>query len=245
MHCKGCAKANDFVTPKSNSHEKHALTAPVIYALCILPCIAMWYGLYVLRNTNITLALYHMLCLMPGIILGSSLWRNDFKIPSPKQWLLLFLAAVSFNALTIWLYDHIGSLFLNNDNVMTLITELGFKKGHLLALSLYFIFVNSTLEELFWRGSILNQLDRMRAPFKHYGIILSSVMYAAFHYLILRLVVYPGWAEVGFVMLAIYGWILAILYRKTGSILIPILVHAFLTDLVAMLLTVDLLSHYH
>ncbi len=228
----------------ANPHEKHAFNAPTVYVLCLLPCAAMWYGLYVFKNTNTALGLYHMLCLMPGIILGSSLWRRDFKTPTRNQLLVLFGVAVLFNAVTILLYDHIGYLFLSNDSVMALLTQLGFHKGHLLLLSLYFIFVNSTLEELFWRGSILNQLDKMRGPIKHYGILVSSVMYGAFHYLILRLVVYPGWAEVGFVMLAIYGWILAVLYRKTGSILIPILVHAFYTDLAAMLLTVDLLNHF-
>lgn len=232
------------MVPLQEAHEKHALTAPIIYALCLLPCAAMYFGLYVLHNTNITLGLYHMICLVPGIILGSSLWRKDLKMPTPKQWLALLIATIAFNALTLFLYDHIGYLFLSNDGVMKLITSLGFQKAHLFALSLYFIFVNSTLEELFWRGSILNQLDRMPPPFKHHGTVISSVMYGAFHYLILRLVVYPGWAEIGFVMLAVYGWILAVLYRKTGSIWIPILTHAFLTDLAAMLLTVDLLTHF-
>lgn len=226
------------------SHEKHPLNAPSVITLCLLPCAAMWYGLYVLKSTNITLGLYHILCLVPGINLGSSLWRNDLKVPTRNQWLLLLLTTILFNALTIFLYDHLGFLFISNEKVRTLLTELGFQKGHLLFLSLYFIFVNSTLEELFWRGAILNQLDRMRAPFKHFGIIVSSIMYGAFHYLILRLIVYPGWAEIGFVMLAAYGAMLAVLYRKTGSILIPILTHAFLTDLAAMLLTVDLLTHY-
>lgn len=227
-----------------NPNEKHALNAPAISILCLLPCAAMWYGLYVLKNTNITLGLYHILCLMPGIILGSSLWRPDLKLPTKNQWLLLMLVTVLFNAVTIFLYDHIGFLFLSNEKVMKLLTELGFQKGHLLYLSLYFIFINSTLEELFWRGAILNQLDRWRPPFKHFGIVASSVMYGAFHYLILRLVVYPGWAEVGFIMLSVYGATLAILYRKTGSILMPILAHAFLTDLAAMLLTVDLLNRF-
>lgn len=231
--------ASDQVPP-----EKHPINAPSIVTLCLLPCAAMWYGLYVLKNTNITLGLYHMLCLMPGIILGSSLWRKDLRMPTRKQWLFLALSSVLFNALTVFLYDHIGFLFLKNENVMKLLTELGFQKGHLLVLSLYFIFINSTLEELFWRGAILNQLDRMRAPFKHFGIIVSSIMYGAFHYLILRLVVYPGWAEVGFVMLSVYGALLAVLYRQTRSITMPILAHAFLTDLAAMLLTFDLLAHF-
>ncbi|CAN5567814.1 hypothetical protein BH10CYA1_BH10CYA1_60410 [soil metagenome] len=225
-------------------HVKHPLNASSVVTLCLLPCAAMWYGLYVLKSTNITLGLYHILCLVPGIILGSSLWRKDLKMPTRNQCLLLLFITIVFNALTVFLYDHIGFLFLNNEKVRTLLTELGFQKGHLLFLSLYFIFINSTLEELFWRGAILNQLDRMRAPFKHFGIIASSIMYGAFHYLILRLVVYPGWAEVGFVMLSLYGAILAVLYRKTGSIVIPILTHALLTDLAAMLLTVDLLAQF-
>lgn len=181
---------------------------------------------------------------MPGIFWGFSLWRNDLIMPTLKQWLLLLVSAVIFSGAAVLLYDNLGYIFLDSRRVMSLLNELGFNKQHLIPLSLDLIFVNSALEELFWRGVILNRLDQMHTPFKHFGIISSSVMYAAFHYFILRLVVYPGWAEFGFILLAIYGAFLAIVYRKTGSIVMASLAHGFLTDLAAIVLILDLLQHY-
>lgn len=107
--------------------DKRDSNALTVYVLCLLPCAAMWCGLYLLRNTNITLALYHGLCLLPGIVVGAGLWRKDFKIPSKKQFQLLVLGVITFNASTIFLYDHLGYLFLSNDKVMVLLTELGFR----------------------------------------------------------------------------------------------------------------------
>jgi membrane protease YdiL (CAAX protease family) len=204
----------------------------------------MWFGLYIVKNYNITMGLYHALCLVPGIVLGNSLWRRDLEIPSLKQWLALMLSTALFNGAVIFSYDHFGYIFLDSQKVMTLLNGLGFAKQHLLILGLYFVFINSTLEELFWRGVIFNKLDSLQVPFKHFGITVSSLLYGAFHYLILRLVVYPGWAEIGFLMLVGYGAFLAWLYRKTGSITLACLVHGFLTDLAAILLLLDLVQHY-
>lgn len=216
----------------------------MVLLLTCLPCVIIWYGLYVLKNTVLTLELYHGVCLVPGIFWGFSLWRNDLIMPTLKQWLLLLVSAVIFSGAAVLLYDNLGYIFLDSRRVMSLLNELGFNKQHLIPLSLDLIFVNSALEELFWRGVILNRLDQMHTPFKHFGIISSSVMYAAFHYFILRLVVYPGWAEFGFILLAIYGAFLAIVYRKTGSIVMASLAHGFLTDLAAIVLILDLLQHY-
>lgn len=210
----------------------------------MLPCAIIWYGLYVLKSTIVTLGLYHAVVLVPGIIWGFSLWRKDVSMPTLKQWLMLLVTSFLFNGAAVLLYEQVGYIFLDNDHVMKLINELGFTRQHLIPLGLYFIFINSALEELFWRGVILNEMDRVKTPFKHCGIVSSSLMYGAFHYLILRLVVYPGWAEIGFLLLAFYGAFLASIYRKTGSIVMASLVHGLWTDLTAIILVVVLLQHY-
>ena len=65
-------------------------------------------------------------------------------------------------------------------------------------------------------------------------------MYAAFHYSILQMVLYPVWAEIGAVLLALYGAGLAVLLRATKSIVLVSLTHAFLTDLAAIILIIAL-----
>ncbi|HEY9677208.1 MAG TPA: CPBP family intramembrane glutamic endopeptidase [Drouetiella sp.] len=223
---------------------KPSVNIALLMFFALYPCVIMCYGLYVLKNTYLTMGLYHLLCLVPGIILGRHLWLKNFTVPTLKQWLVLLFSAVLFNATTIGLFEWIGPNFVDNVRVFHLINSLGFVRNHILGLSLYFIFVNSTLEELFWRGVVLNKVDEMQLRFKHAGILVSSVLYGLFHYFILRIVVNPGWAELGFVMLAIYGAILAVLYRRTKSILLPALVHGLLTDAAAMLLVLDLMYHY-
>ncbi|MBZ0187169.1 MAG: CPBP family intramembrane metalloprotease, partial [Candidatus Obscuribacterales bacterium] len=128
--------------------------------------------------------------------------------------------------------------------VMDLLKELGFSKQLFWPLSIYLIVVNPLLEELFWRGVVLNELDDLKLPVKHFGIIWSSLTYALFHYLIFRLVLFPGFAELGIVMLALFGALLAVVYRKTGSIVTTALTHGLLTDLAAIVLILNLFRRY-
>jgi membrane protease YdiL (CAAX protease family) len=69
-------------------------------------------------------------------------------------------------------------------------------------------------------------------------------MYAAFHYWICRLVVFSGWAEIGTIMLAFYGAMLALIYRRTGSIITTSIAHGLLTDMAAVMLLLDFLRRY-
>ncbi len=56
----------------------------------------------------------------------------------------------------------------------------------------------------------------------------------------LQMVLYPAWAEIGAVLLAIYGAGLAVLLRATKSIVLVGLTHACLTDLAAIILIIAL-----
>lgn len=123
---------------------------------------------------------------------------------------------------------------------MALLIDQGYNKETFLYLSLYVIIVNPILEELFWRGTILNKLDAVSSKLKHFGVIWSSFWYGAFHYPILAMVLFTGWAEVGAVMLMLYGGLLALYYKKTESIVLTAMAHALLTDLSCIALIVSL-----
>jgi membrane protease YdiL (CAAX protease family) len=204
----------------------------------LLPCVAIWAGLYHLKSAVWAYALYHGVCLIPAIIWGRTLWRATLVAPSLRDCALLIGASILFAAGAVIGYELLGSTLLSNENVPVLLKEQGIVPGPYLLLGCYSITVNPLLEEIFWRGVVLNELDRCQSRFKHFGITWSSLAYALFHYFIFRLVLYPGWAEVGTVLLAAYGAMLALIYRKSGSILTTALAHGLLTDLACVSLVV-------
>jgi membrane protease YdiL (CAAX protease family) len=209
----------------------------------LFPIAAIWLGLYQLKSALVTFALYHGVCLMPAIIWGRKLWASTFSKPRLRDCVLLFLASILFCAITVVMYELIGTKLLSNENALSLIKQFGSNKGLLGFLSVYAVVVNPLVEELFWRGVVLNEVDNWHTKYKHFGLVWSSGAYALFHYLIFRLVLFPIFAEIGILMLAFYGGFLAIVYRKTGSILTTAIAHGLLTDMAAVALIVDLLRH--
>ncbi|MBC8000573.1 MAG: CPBP family intramembrane metalloprotease [Leptolyngbya sp.] len=134
---------------------------------------------------------------------------------------------------------------MSSEHTFELMTKLGHNMQFFWPLSIYFVIVNSLLEEFFWRGIIMTKIDNLFPNSKYTGIIVSSVAYGAFHYPILELVMFPGWALFGAFLLATYGALLAVLYKKTGSLVVPWIAHALLTDLSAILLMLKLFERLH
>ncbi len=189
-------------------------------------------------------ALYHGICLIPAIILGRKLWLSDWKPPKLQEWAMLLLASIAFSTIAYFFYELFGIKLLSNEHVFELLKNLGFSKSLFWPLSIYAVVVNPLVEELFWRGVVFNYFDRFEKPFKNFALLWSSFAYALFHYTIFRMVMYPMFAEIGTLMLAIYGAILALLYRKTGSIITTSVAHGLLTDMAAIVLILALLRHF-
>jgi membrane protease YdiL (CAAX protease family) len=210
----------------------------------LLPCVAMWLGLYQLKSALWAYALYHCLCLVPAIVLNRSLWLSTFKKPSIRDCALLLIAAIAFSALALLAYEIFGPKVLSNEHVPLLLKEQGISRNLYIFFALYSTIVNPLLEELYWRGIVFNALDKPNIRPKYFAITCSSLLYALFHYLIFRLVLYPGWAELGTLLLAGYGAILALIYRKTGSIITTAMAHGLLTDLACVVLLIDYFRKY-
>jgi membrane protease YdiL (CAAX protease family) len=223
----------------SNEQRTRAL---MLWAL--LPCAAMWVGLYDLKSAFWSYALYHVICLAPAIVWGRSLWLPTVIKPTVRDCLLLLGAAIVFSAGAVLGYELIGKMLLSNEHVLALLKKQGIT-GHLFVFfGFYATIVNPILEELFWRGVVLNAFDQAGSRFRYFGITLSSLLYALFHYLIFRLVLFPGYAEVGTLLLAGYGALMALIYRKTGSIVTTALAHGLLTDLACVVLLVYYFNKY-
>jgi len=223
----------------SNEQRARAL---MLWAL--MPCAAMWVGLYYLKSALWAYALYHVICLAPAIVWGRSLWLPSFIKPTLRDCLLLLGASIVFSAGAVLGYELIGKMLLSKEHVLALLKEQGITGRLFIFFAFYATIVNPLLEELFWRGVLLNAFDRAVSRFKYFGITLSSLLYALFHYLIFRLVLFPGYAEVGTILLAGYGALMAIIYRKTGSIVTTAIAHGLLTDLACVVLLIYYFSKY-
>ncbi len=204
-----------------------------------LPCLAIWSGLYLIKSAAWAYALYHFLCLVPAIIWGRSLWLPTLVRPKVKDCLLLLGTSMLFSTAAVVLYEFAGAKVLSNQHVPVLLKELGINRDLYFVFAFYGTVINPILEELFWRGVVLNALDRVGSRFQYFAITLSSLLYALFHYLIFRLVLYPGYAELGILLLAGFGALMAVLYRRTGSILTTAFAHGILTDLACVVLLFD------
>ena len=223
------------------------LTSPrVIGLLCwsLLPSLTIWVGLYVIKSAAWAYALYHGIFLLPAIIIGRALWLKTLTWPRPRDVLIVLMAAILFCAVAVVAYEVAGRLVLSNAHVYELLKDVGLNKENLWIFGLYATVVNPLVEELYWRGVLLNALDNLRLPLKHFGIIWSSVTYALMHYLIFRLVMFPICTEIGIALLACYGALMALIYRRTGSIITTALAHGLLTDLTCVALLVDFYKTY-
>ena len=128
-------------------------------------------------------------------------------------------------------WDWIGTQFINPHDLLHVVTLRGFRARWLLPLGCYFVPVNAILEELFWRGVILNELRGTGDAAWTVGAGWAILAFGAWHYLVLRLLLRPGWAEASVLLIVAAGIFLAWLYRATRSIVVPILWHSLVFDL--------------
>ncbi|MBX9567460.1 MAG: CPBP family intramembrane metalloprotease [Candidatus Obscuribacterales bacterium] len=227
----------------SKSKTPHVIRPLVLIIWSLLPSIAIYVGMYVVKSAVWSFVFYHCFCLVPAIIWGRQFWRPTFVAPKPLHIAILVVVAIIFTAIAVLVYELMGPMLLSDQGAINLLKEQDYSREIFWPISLYAIVVNPFFEELFWRGVVFNALDRAVLP-KHFAIMCSSFGYALFHYWIFRLVLYPGWAEFGTILLAIYGAILALIYRKTGSILTTAIAHGLLTDTACIALIIDLSRKY-
>lgn len=227
----------------SNSRTPYVIRPLVLIFWSLLPGIAIYFGMYVVKSAVWAFVLYHCFCLIPAIIWGKQFWKSTFIAPKPIHLVVLTIAAFIFTAVALLVYELMGSMLLSDQGAINLLKEQDYSKQLFLPISLYAIVVNPFFEELFWRGVVFNSLEKTALP-KQFAIIWSSFAYALFHYWIFRLVLYPGWAEFGTFLLAIYGAILALIYRRTGSIITTAIAHGLLTDTACIALIIDLFRKY-
>lgn len=220
--------------------NKTELIAVVL--LTLLPWPAVWAGLYWLHSTVATFALYHGLCLLPAAIAGRSLWRNQLQVPS-ATYVRWFLVAALVIPLSAVLLDRItADLVVSRPFLLNSLYARGYTDNMLVPVSLYLIFVNGPLEELFWRGIILNLIEKVPDGTKFYWEIWTAVSFAAWHYLVLSMLLNPGWALPMTVLFTGVGYFLGWLMRRSNSIVLVSLWHGIVFDGAVIAVFLDVLA---
>ena len=208
----------------------------VVVLLTLLPLPAVWLGMYQLDSILWTFFLYHGCCLLPAVVWGNRLWRGAVRWPTFRQWAALLAALVCVVPLSLLGYAEIGERVLDAPDIPSLVTGRGFHAAWMLPFGVYFVAVNAILEELFWRGVVLNELRGTSEAVWTAGAVWTAFAFGAWHYLVLRLLLRPGWAEATVLAVVAAGVFFAWLYRQTRSIIVPILWHGLVFDLGLMVI---------
>lgn len=207
----------------------------LVVLLTLLPWPAVWLGMYRWDSLIWTLVLYHGCCLLPAVLWGYPLWRNALRPPTAAQWASLLGGLVVSLPLSLLLYRELGKTLFDASGLLSVVTVRGFQAAWLLPLMLYFVPVNAILEELFWRGVVLNELRGTGETIGTLGTLWTALTFAGWHYLVVRLLLRPGWAEVSVVGILAAGIFFDWLYRRTRSLIVPILWHGLVFDLSLLL----------
>lgn len=210
------------------------LPKPLLFVLCLLPWLWTWLGLNVLEDYRLTVLLYELLgCFGPFWALR--LTRPSFKRPS----LLAFFVTIALIVLTLASMLWVAMLSgMNLVDPMTFVTQM--RRIHLnpqtdfWLFAAYFLLFNPLVEELFWRGLIL---DGFR---QHYtdgqALLISSFFFGAWHYVVISQVFAPSFSLLATGMVMLGGVIFGALYLRTGSLWPSILVHGLGADLALVIL---------
>lgn len=100
----------------------------------------------------------------------------------------------------------------------------------LIPICLYLILVNGPLEEFFWRGVILNLQSKFSKKHQPIWETWTAVSFAGWHYLVLNMLLNPGWAQPMTVLFTFVGFFLGWLMRRSQSLVLVSLWHGLVFD---------------
>jgi membrane protease YdiL (CAAX protease family) len=208
----------------------------VVVLWTILPWLGLTLGLHYYRSIFWSFFLYHGCCLLPVIIWRRKSWRAHLIPPTVPQIAAIALVGAALGVATIFLHAHIGNFVLERQHALTAMSMRGFQISWLVPLSIYFFTVNPVVEELFWRGVVLNDLCEGESRMLSLPYIWTNVSFAAWHWLVVRLFVSPMFIPLAIAIVAAVGFFLSWLYRRTGSVILPMLWHGLVFDMAVIVL---------
>lgn len=186
--------------------------------LLIAPTLFIYAGLFIFQSVPITFALFYgWLLLIPILFKPMGLRCLTNKTSLFNISIGIGLGAFCLVTITI------GGALLHNElfdssQLKLLLKSWGFTGEYTVLLVLVLTLVNPVLEEMYWRGFILQKLDQMK-----YKVIISSLFYSLYHFLVLLPMFNEPYPVVFFLLVfltgMIWGW-MVIKYRTLWSSII-------------------------
>lgn len=179
----------------------------------ILPYLAVWAGLFLLKNAWLALALFHLAIILvlfiarPGIPF-SILIQNK----NPK-WILLNVLLCGASGPGLYF---LWNVFGVAPDLSSRLAALGLGGRIWIPFIAYFSFVNPFIEEYFWRGFLGSEAK---------GFYPGDLAYAGYHALVLMNK--TSFASILFAVacLTFAGWFWRQVMRRDGGLLAPVLGH--------------------
>jgi membrane protease YdiL (CAAX protease family) len=183
------------------------------FAAPAIPYVAVLVGLYALSSAWAAIAIYHA-----GVV---AIWLAAGRKPSPRVLLSGFRAPFAIplvlGALTVGPLVYFAWPLAARDPDMTaLLARFGLAGGSLAAFAAYSALANPLLEELFWRGALL---DGARRPAP------CDALFAGYHAVVLALVVEWPFALAAALALAAAAWAWRVVAARCGGLASPYLSH--------------------
>lgn len=186
--------------------------------LLIAPTLFIYTGLYIFQSVPVTFALFYgWLLLIPILFKPMGLRYLTNKTSLFNISIGIGLGAFCLVTITI------GGALLDNElfessQLRFLLKSWGFTGEYTVLLVLVLTLVNPVLEEMYWRGFILQKLDQIK-----YKVIISSLFYSLYHFLVLLPMFNEPYPVVFFLLVfltgMIWGW-MVIKYRTLWSSII-------------------------
>ena len=191
-------------------------------------------GLYLGKSAPLAFVFYHLVCLAGGLLLRSPGLPAPIRLYPFKRRILLAIVLAA-NAVTFALYAWIGAILLDRPHVLGLLEKQGLPPSAYPYLFPYFALVNPIAEEFFWRGGVYATLRHL---WKGWTIpaLVASVLFGAWHWLVIRLFVSPIVALGATVLIMGIGFLLTLVYERTRRLAYPVALHALAGDAPLLLL---------
>lgn len=177
----------------------------------------------------LTKSIIKLICFL-AIPLGYGLYtapRQCLEIlkPNKKNLLMAILLGVIVYVLLLGGY-YIFSFFIDFSQITTsLERSIGVNKENFVFVALYISFVNSFLEEYFFRGFLFIRIKKM--GYRYFAYFISSILFALYHVGMMQ-----NWFNIWFFLLLIFGLFISGIFfdalnEKKGTIYTSWAVHMF------------------
>ncbi|MDU5105861.1 type II CAAX endopeptidase family protein [Clostridium sp.] len=148
-----------------------------------------------------------------------------FKVKSKKEIIIALLSGVSVFLFILGAYFIIGSFFDFSNVTSSLSENIGVNNNNFLFVAIYISFINSLLEEFFFRGFAFLKLKEVST--RKFAYIFSSLAFALYHVAMMI-----GWFDISLFLLTIVGLFVGGLIfnyfnEKYKNIYVTWLIHMF------------------